>query len=117
MTSKNQHNFSIDVGKHRKALNYLDKWKQNKANVSDKICRGIEKVGDEEQQPTLESHIQHETPLDILPRIWEVLTKEDLEKLSDKDISRLYKIMHVNMDTVRKFIDSYELKPQSLIKD
>jgi hypothetical protein len=44
--------FSIHPQKHQKALNYLDKWGQNHDNVSDKICRGIEKVGDEEEKGT-----------------------------------------------------------------
>lgn len=91
---------------------FLQKWTKEQ-HASRKICLGIRKqIQEETAGQKIDRFIQYETALDSLPRIWEVVTKEDLEKLSDKDISRLYKMMHVNMDTLRKFIDSYEQKPR-----
>lgn len=50
--------------------------------------------------------VQPELELDSMPRIWEIVKKEDLEDLSPRDIGRLYRTMHMNLDTVRKIINS-----------
>lgn len=91
---------------------FLQKWAKEQ-NASRKICLGIRKqIQEETAGEKIDNFIKYETTLDTLPRMWEVITKDDLKKLSDADLGRLYKMMHVNMDIVRRFIDSYEQKPR-----
>ena len=109
MTSLNSKTFSIDEVKHLKALNYLDKWKQDKSNVSDKICRGIEKVGDEEEQGTkLTTYLKPKTTLDTLPTMGEQLTRGNLKDLDLRDIYKLKKTMYLNIDMIKEYCRDVE---------
>lgn len=47
--AKHNINFSVDEIRNPKTLIYLDKWRQQRQNMSAKICRGIDLVAQEEE--------------------------------------------------------------------
>jgi hypothetical protein len=78
------------------------------------IVQAIIEKDERESFKPLDDFVQPQLELDSLPRIFEILKREDLKDLSDKDVGRLYKIMHMNLDTVRKIMNSSDASQEEI---
>lgn len=70
------------------------------------IVQAVIEKDERDKFKPLDDFIQPQLELDSLPRICDILKREDLKHLSDKDLGKLYKTMHINLDTVRRIMNN-----------
>ena len=95
--------FSVSKEDKREVYEAFKKWKERKCSRSAKICEGIKLlIKEEEKGKKIESFVSYDTTLDFLPRIWQELTNEDLDKLDGKDLNKLRMSLYYNLNLVNK---------------
>lgn len=85
----------------------LEAWTKGR-EASKKICMAIVKYWKEENTKTIDDFQTPSLELDFLPKINEMLTRDVLKQLGEKDLVRTYKMMHYNMSVIKQWLDSHE---------
>jgi hypothetical protein len=57
--------FSVDHEKHPKTIAYIDRWKKQGLNLSDKICSIIDREAEAEERQQLQQQQQQQQPKPI----------------------------------------------------
>ncbi len=90
--------YSIAAKYSKEVQRALDTWRQRGLSESAKICQGIIKLHEEEEEATkITQYTGQQSNLQLLPPAWQMWTVQHVSILSNDDILSLMKSMMENL--------------------
>lgn len=98
--------FTISKSDSKKVKEAFDKWKHRKLSKSQKICQAIIKLHEEEERGSkITAFNGQQSKLPLLPPVYEVPTKSDLEGLTYDEKRTIFFAAQEWVTLVRKSIE------------